>query len=92
MAEVNDESPLARQTTLTFLQANDEEALLQNKIDEEDKALHINEMPNLEARFDSNPEERRKTSSCPPNINGDIFNPRTKAQSSNKGSDAESSI
>ena len=146
---------IARQTTLTFLQANDEEALLRNKIDEEDKALHINEMsnlearfdaeveneqnvdnrsnhesetmlednsilnagdqnnpeiliqevadppqgdrivnemPNLEARFDSNPEERRKASSCPPNFNGDIFNPRTKAQSSNKGSEAESSI
>ena len=35
---------IARQTTLPFLQATDQELLLRNKIDEEDRALNANDV------------------------------------------------
>ena len=44
---------IARQSTLPFLQATDEEVILRNKIDAEDRAIHVNELSIQEDRVNA---------------------------------------
>merc|ERR1712030_273825 len=63
-------------------------------IQDSNPGLIIQDMavPTQGDQVDPAPEGRRKATSCPPLFHGDIFNPRTRPQSSRQGSEAESSI